>query len=203
MEEFDVAVLGGGTAGITAAEVAQANGKRVVLIEQARIGGECTWKGCVPSKALIQAARLRHDIGRAAAFGLRTGRVEVDFPAVMASVHEAIAAIAQFEDAAHMEARGIAVRTGHARLSARNTLTVNGDQIRAERIIVCTGSQPSIPPIYRAALSREEAAREVQAAAGAQFDPTLAQAFLAVLSQGKEADFAIRPVPLCRRVAVY
>ena len=147
MEEFDVAVLGGGTAGITAAEIAQANGKRVVLIEEARIGGECTWDGCVPSKALIQAARLRHDIGRAADFGLQVGEVQVDFPAVMASVHEAIATIAQFEDAGRMEARGIAVRKGHARLAARHTLTVNGDQIHAERIILCTGSRPSIPPI--------------------------------------------------------
>ena len=147
MEEFDVAVLGGGTAGITAAEIAQMNDKRVVLIEQARIGGECTWNGCVPSKALIQAARLRHDIERAAEFGLRVGGVQVDFPAVMTSVHETIGAIAQFEDAAHMEARGIAVRTGHARLAAKNTVLVNGDRIRAERIILCTGSRPSLPPI--------------------------------------------------------
>jgi pyruvate/2-oxoglutarate dehydrogenase complex dihydrolipoamide dehydrogenase (E3) component len=147
VEEFDVAVVGGGTAGITAAEVAQANGKRVVLIEQARIGGECTWDGCVPSKALIRAARLRRDIERAGEFGLLVAGVEVDFPAVMASVHQAIATIAQFEDAAHMEARGIAVRKEHARLIARNTLSVNGDQIHAARIILCTGSRPSIPPI--------------------------------------------------------
>lgn len=147
MEEFDVAVVGGGTAGITAAEIARANGKRVVLIEQGRIGGECTWDGCVPSKALIRAARLRHDIEHAAEFGLRVGGVQVDFPAVMASVHETIARIAHFEDAAHMEARGIAVRKGRAHLAARNTVTVNGDQIRAARIILCTGSRPSIPPI--------------------------------------------------------
>jgi pyruvate/2-oxoglutarate dehydrogenase complex dihydrolipoamide dehydrogenase (E3) component len=147
VQEFDVAVLGGGTAGITAAEVAQANGKRVVLIEQDRLGGECTWDGCVPSKALIRAARMRHDIERAAEFGLRLDRVQVDFPAVMASVHQAIGAIARFEDAAHIEARGIAVRKGHAHLAARNTLTVNGAQIHAARIILCTGSRPIIPPI--------------------------------------------------------
>jgi pyruvate/2-oxoglutarate dehydrogenase complex dihydrolipoamide dehydrogenase (E3) component len=86
MKEFDVAVIGAGAAGIAAAEIAQRNGKRVVLIEQARMGGECTWDGCVPSKALIRAARLRHDIGRSAEFGLRVDGVQVDFPAVMASV---------------------------------------------------------------------------------------------------------------------
>lgn len=56
---------------------------------------------------------------------------------------------------------------------------------------------------YRAALSQEEAAKEVRAAAGSQFDPLLTEAFLTVLSQGREADFAIRPVPVCLRVAVY
>lgn len=147
MERFDVAVLGGGTAGLTAAEIAQTSGKRVVLIEQARLGGECTWDGCVPSKALIRAARLRHDIGRAADFGLRVDGVQVDFPAVMASVREAIAAIARYEDVAHMETRGICVRLGSARFSAGKTITVNGEHIQADRVIVCTGSRPSIPSI--------------------------------------------------------
>jgi len=147
MEKFDVAVLGAGTAGLTAAEIAQSSGKRVVLIEQARIGGECTWDGCVPSKALIRAARLRHDIARAADFGLRVDGVQVDFPAVMASVREAIGAIARYEDVAHMEARGISVRSGSARLSAGKTIIVNGERIQADRIILCTGSRPSIPSI--------------------------------------------------------
>jgi len=147
MKEFDVAVIGAGAAGITAAEIAQANGARVVLIEQAAIGGECTWDGCVPSKALIRAARLRHDIGRAAEFGLRVDGVQVDFPAVMASVREAIATIARYEDAAHMEARGIEVRSGNARLGAGKAIRVNGEELHADRIIVCTGSAPSIPPI--------------------------------------------------------
>lgn len=147
MKEFDVAVIGAGAAGITAAEIAQANGARVVLIEQAAIGGECTWDGCVPSKALIRAARLRHDIGCATEFGLRVDGVQVDFPAVMASVREAIATIARYEDAARMEARGIAVWSGTARLGAGKGIRVNDEDVHADRIIVCTGSAPFIPPI--------------------------------------------------------
>ena len=147
VEEFDVAVIGGGTAGITAAQIAQANGKRVVLIEQSRLGGECTWDGCVPSKALIQAARLRHDIGRAAEFGLRVEGVHVDFPAVMASVWEAVATIAGYEDVAHMEARGITVRSERARLCAGNILALESGELHADRVIVCTGSRPALPPI--------------------------------------------------------
>ncbi|GAC1643214.1 MAG: FAD-dependent oxidoreductase [Chloroflexota bacterium] len=147
MEEFDVAVIGGGTAGIIAAQVARANGKRVVLIEQSRLGGECTWDGCVPSKALIQAARMRHDFGRAAQFGLRVEAVEVDFLAVMATVRETVATIARYEDVAHMEARGITVRSERARLCAGKRLALDSGEIHADRVIVCTGSRPSIPPI--------------------------------------------------------
>jgi HD-GYP domain-containing protein (c-di-GMP phosphodiesterase class II) len=80
-----------------------------------------------------------------------------------------------------------------------------GEQIPlAARIVTLADSYDAMTSNrpYRAALSREEAAKEVRAAAGAQFDPLLAQAFLRVLSQRREADFAVRPVPVCRRVAV-
>lgn len=147
MVEFDVAVVGAGSAGITAAEIARANGKSVVLIEQGRIGGECTWNGCVPSKALIRAARLRHDIARATEFGLHVDGVQVDFPAVMASVHEAVDTIARYEDRAQMERRGITVRKGRARFIARNALAIDGERVQADTIILCTGGRPSIPPI--------------------------------------------------------
>jgi len=86
-------------------------------------------------------------MGRVAEFGLRAEGVEVDFPAVMATVREAIATIAGYEDVAHMEARGIIVCVERARLRAGNTLALDSGEIHADQVIVCTGSQPSIPPI--------------------------------------------------------
>lgn len=147
MAECDVAVVGGGTAGLTAGRVLAAAGKRVILIEQGRLGGECTWDGCVPSKALLAAARIAHDARRAGDFGIDTGEVRVDFPAVMAAVRATIDRIARFEDAAHLEAEGIAVRHGAAHLLDAGTITVDGERISAGTIVLCTGSRPSIPPI--------------------------------------------------------
>ena len=90
----DVAVVGGGSAGLSAAQVVAASGRRVVLVESARLGGECTWNGCVPSKSLIEAARHAHAIARAPRFGIDATGVIVDFPRVMARVRETIRRIA-------------------------------------------------------------------------------------------------------------
>src|SRR5258708_37721050 len=95
----DIAVIGGGTAGIAAAQTAAAAGRGTLLVEAARLGGEGTWTGCVPSKALIEAARLRHEIGRAGRVGITAANVEGDFAGVMRHVRGGVGAIAAHEDA--------------------------------------------------------------------------------------------------------
>ncbi|HEY2702761.1 MAG TPA: FAD-dependent oxidoreductase [Candidatus Dormibacteraeota bacterium] len=147
MSGFDVAVIGGGSAGLSAAAVVAASGRRVVLVEAARLGGECTWNGCVPSKSLIEAARHAHAIGRAPRFGIEATGVTVDFPRVMARVRDTIARIAGYEDAAHLETAGITVRSGRATLAAPADLRVDGEPVAAGRIVLCTGSRPAIPPV--------------------------------------------------------
>jgi pyruvate/2-oxoglutarate dehydrogenase complex dihydrolipoamide dehydrogenase (E3) component len=147
VDRFDIAIIGAGTAGIAAAQTAAALGARPVLIERRRIGGECTWSGCVPSKALIEAARRRRHADQAPEFGIRVGEVSVDFPAVMARVREIVERIAGFEDAGHQEAMGIAVRRGDAVIEGPSRLTVDGAPLEAGKIIICTGSHPAAPPI--------------------------------------------------------
>lgn len=161
METFDLAVIGAGAAGLSAAQTANASGRRVVLVEAGNFGGECTWLGCVPSKAIIAAARRCHDAQRAHRFGIEVGAVSVNFPAVMAHVHDVIAQIAGFEDPPHLEAEGIAVRRGRAELGRGGTLTrdgratenerivvsVEGERLLADRVVLCTGSSPAVPPI--------------------------------------------------------
>jgi pyruvate/2-oxoglutarate dehydrogenase complex dihydrolipoamide dehydrogenase (E3) component len=145
--QVDVAVIGGGAAGLSAAHTAAAAGRRTLLVEAGRLGGECTWNGCVPSKALIEAARLRHDAQRAQRFGIAAADVAVDFPAVMRHVHGVVGAIAGYEDAEHLRRAGIEVAPAHARIVGPTVLDIEGRRVEASRIIVCTGSRPAVPAI--------------------------------------------------------
>lgn len=146
-DPFDLAVIGGGTAGLTAAQVAARARKRVLLISEGPLGGECTWNGCVPSKALIEAAAVHHAAATADMFGIRVGALSVDFPAVMDHVHHVIDQIARYEDAAHLEAAGVVVRRGRAVFIDARTVLVGEEQFSATRVIVCTGSRPDVPSI--------------------------------------------------------
>ncbi len=144
---FDLAVIGGGTAGLVAAQTAAQKRKRVLLVSDGPLGGECTWNGCVPSKALIEAASVRHTAANADRFGIRVGDVRVDFAAVMNHVHGIVNDIARYEDAAHLEAAGVVVRRGRATFVDAQTIAVGDDRFSAEHVVVCTGSRPAIPAI--------------------------------------------------------
>lgn len=146
-EAFDLAVIGGGTAGLTAAQTAAYARKRVLLISEGPLGGECTWNGCVPSKALIEAAAVHHAAATAGVFGIRVGALSVDFPAVMDHVHDVIDQIARYEDVVHLEAAGVIVRRGRASLIDTHTLQVGEERFTAANIVVCTGSRPDVPRI--------------------------------------------------------
>ena len=146
-DAFDLAVIGGGTAGLVAAQTAAHLKRRVLLISEGPLGGECTWNGCVPSKALIEAASVRHRAANADRFGIRVADVRVDFAAVMGRVHDVIDQIARYEDEAHLAATGVEVRRGRAALVDARTLQVGDDRFTATRVVVCTGSRPAIPAI--------------------------------------------------------
>lgn len=146
-EAFDLAVIGGGTAGLVAAQTAAAQHKHVLLISEGPLGGECTWNGCVPSKTLIEAAAVYRSAATAARYGVRVGALSVDFPAVMDRVHEVIDEIARYEDAAQQEAAGIVVRRGRATFVDARTLQVGDERFTADHVVVCTGSRPDIPAI--------------------------------------------------------
>jgi pyruvate/2-oxoglutarate dehydrogenase complex dihydrolipoamide dehydrogenase (E3) component len=148
-DAFDLAVIGGGTAGLVAAQTAAAGKRRVLLISEGPLGGECTWNGCVPSKALIEAASVRHTAADAQRFGIHFGDVRVDFAAVMDHVGDIIDQIARYEDEGHLEAAGIVVRRGRASLLDATTLQVGEDRYSADRVVICTGSRPAIPAIDR------------------------------------------------------
>lgn len=144
---WDLIVLGGGTAGLVGAQTAAALGARVVLVEADRPGGDCLWTGCVPSKSLIAAARIAASARRADRFGVRVGEVEVDFRAVMAHVHGAIAAIEPHDSAQTLRRHGIKVVTGRGRLTADGAVQVDGERLEGRRVLLATGSLPAVPAI--------------------------------------------------------
>lgn len=143
----DLIVIGAGAAGLTAAGGSAQLGLRVALIERDRMGGECLNTGCVPSKALIAAARRAHTMRTGAALGVTAGAVVVDFAQVRAHVQAAIAAIAPHDSAERFRGWGVEVIRGSARFTARRSIVVNGRALAAPRIVVATGSRPAVPAI--------------------------------------------------------
>ncbi|MBV8513334.1 MAG: FAD-dependent oxidoreductase [Xanthobacteraceae bacterium] len=143
----DLCVIGAGAGGLSVAAAAAALGAPVVLIEQGRMGGDCLNYGCVPSKALIAAARRVAELRRAPAFGVTADAVQVDFAKVRAHVHGAIATLAANDSVARFTALGVRVIAGHAEFRDRNTVVVGETAIAARRFVIATGSSPAIPPI--------------------------------------------------------
>ena len=144
----DVVVLGGGAAGLTAALAARHAGADVVLVEAGqRLGGDCTFHGCVPSKALIEVAQVVHDARAAAAYGMIAGDVRVAFARVMAHRAGVVDAIAEDERDERFLSAGIIVRRGAARLRSPSEIEVGGEVLRAERVVLATGADPVVPAI--------------------------------------------------------
>ena len=146
VDRYDLVVIGGGSAGLTAAGFGAQIGAKV-LIAGERLGGDCTWTGCIPSKALIRAARLARDGRSGGAIGIGTGQVEVDFARVMTEVRAVIARVYSYETPEALAKRGVEVAIGSIRFHDRETVAVGERRIQGSRFVVCTGAVPTIPPI--------------------------------------------------------
>lgn len=144
----DICVIGAGSGGLSVAAAAAAFGVPVVLIEKGKMGGDCLNYGCVPSKALLAAAKHASEPRRATPFGLTLPRAEIDFAKVNAHVKTVIAAIAPNDSKERFTGLGVQVIEGAARFKDATTVTV-GDrfEIKARRFVIATGSSPAVPPI--------------------------------------------------------
>jgi pyruvate/2-oxoglutarate dehydrogenase complex dihydrolipoamide dehydrogenase (E3) component len=143
----DICVIGGGSGGLSVAAAAAAFGVPTVLIEAHKMGGDCLNTGCVPSKALLAAAKRAALMQSSGAFGVSAQGVTIDFAKVHAHVHRVIAAIAPADSSERFTGLGVRVIQGRATFKDRRTLAVGDIEIRARRFVIATGSTPALPPI--------------------------------------------------------
>jgi pyruvate/2-oxoglutarate dehydrogenase complex dihydrolipoamide dehydrogenase (E3) component len=144
---FDIAVIGAGSGGLSVAAAAAQFGRQVVLFEKAEMGGDCLNYGCVPSKALLAAAKQAHAMRSGAAFGIAPVEPQVDFDAVRAHVQRAIAAIAPHDSQERFEKLGVTVVRAAARFIDGRSLEAAGERYTARRMVIATGSSPALPPV--------------------------------------------------------
>ena len=146
--DYDICVIGGGSGGLAVAAGAAQMGARTILFERAKMGGDCLNYGCVPSKALLAAARAADTIRRADRFGIPAAEPDIHFERVRDHVRGVIAAIAPHDSVERFEGLGVRVIQQSARFTGRRVVVAeDGTSVTARRIVVATGSVAAIPPI--------------------------------------------------------
>jgi pyruvate/2-oxoglutarate dehydrogenase complex dihydrolipoamide dehydrogenase (E3) component len=144
---YDLAIIGAGSGGLVAARFAAQLGAKVALAERNRIGGDCTWTGCVPSKALLKAAKVAHEVRTAAQYGVLTSAPVVEMASVREYVRSAIEAVYRFETPEALKDEGIDVYLGAAQFLDASTISVGKSLIRSKSFLLTTGARPFIPSI--------------------------------------------------------
>ncbi|MCE8052379.1 FAD-dependent oxidoreductase [Halomonas daqingensis] len=149
--DYDIVVIGAGSAGLVASYIAAAVKARVALVERDRLGGDCLNTGCVPSKALIRAARAAAEVRDAGRYGIQADEPRVDFGAVMAHVRRAVRDVEPHDSRERYEGLGVEVLAGEARLDDPWRVRVraaDGERVLTTRhVIVASGASPKVPPL--------------------------------------------------------
>jgi pyruvate/2-oxoglutarate dehydrogenase complex dihydrolipoamide dehydrogenase (E3) component len=144
---YDLVVIGGGSAGLTGARLAGRLGARTLLAEGGRLGGDCLWTGCVPSKALLHVAaqvRAARDAGR---YGMTAADGPVDLGQAMAAVRRAIGIIEPHDSVRALGACGVEVAAGQAQFIGPRIMEVAGREVGFRYALIATGSAPALPPV--------------------------------------------------------
>jgi dihydrolipoamide dehydrogenase len=145
--DYNIVVIGAGSAGLVSAYIASAVKAKVALIEKHRMGGDCLNTGCVPSKALIRTTKILSYIKRHQEFGLKSASAEFDFTEVMERVQSVIKKIEPHDSIERYTSLGVDCFTGAARILSPHEVEVNGKTLSTKNIIIATGARPTIPPI--------------------------------------------------------
>ena len=203
---YDLVVVGAGSAGLIAAPFASAMGARVLLVEKDRIGGDCTWTGCVPSKALIHTAGIVHSVREAAPLSTAPMAVTLDTGRVMARVQAAIDGVYAFETPESLAQQGVEVAFGAARFIDADAIAIDDRRVTARRFVVCTGADPVVPSIpglaetpfctYKDVFSLKVLPRRLLVLGSGPTGAELAQAFRRLGSEVSLVEAADRLLPI-------
>lgn len=146
-DDYDLLIIGAGSAAFAAAIKASELGARVAMVERGSVGGTCVNIGCVPSKTLLRAAEHYHRAGHSPFAGVPTTAGTVDLPALVAQKDELVTTMRheKYEDL--IDVYGIDLIRGEARFTGPDSVEVDGRQVRAGRFLIATGASPWVPPI--------------------------------------------------------
>jgi len=147
-DAFDLVILGSGSTAFAAALRAAELGRTAAMTEERSLGGTCVNRGCLPSKNLIEAARIYWDAAHPRYPGLGGKTLDLDFAALVSGKDDLIADYRERKYASILDdSDRIAVYTGHAELADPHTVRLDGRELRGEQVLVATGSRPAVPPI--------------------------------------------------------
>ena len=147
LPEFDLVVIGGGAGGLVVAAGGAALGAKVALVEKHKMGGDCLWYGCVPSKSLIKSARIAHQMRHADRWAIAPAKPEVDLAQVMERVAGVIRGIEPNDSPERFRGLGVDVILGDGRFTGPDVFEVAGRRLTARHFVIATGSRPSVPSI--------------------------------------------------------
>lgn len=167
--KFDIAVIGAGPGGYTAAAKAGALGKSVVLFEKSHLGGTCLNRGCIPTKALLHTAELYGELRGAERFGIKAEGMQVDYEVMHARKNEVVESL-RGAVAKLLKSTKVQVVEGTAKVTGQGEITCNGEKYEAEHIIIATGSVPAVPPIPGSDLAGVYTSNDLLEGSGKSFD---------------------------------
>ncbi|HEX7108475.1 MAG TPA: FAD-dependent oxidoreductase [Aestuariivirga sp.] len=144
---YDLAIIGAGSGGLSVSAAAARFGQKVILFEKGKMGGDCLNYGCIPSKALIAAAKQAHIFRTAGKYGISTAEPKVDFKKVHAYVQSVIEAVEPNDSAARFEKLGVKVILSEAKFLDAKTVETKVGKFSAKRFVIATGSRAAVPPI--------------------------------------------------------
>lgn len=145
--DYDLVIIGGGSGGLVVASAAAQLQAKVALVEKHRLGGDCLWFGCVPSKSLIHVSRVAYQVKNSDLFGIHTTGINVNFKEVFDHVQSVIKTIEPHDSPERFQGLGVEVIFGEGTFIDSQTFSVNGRNLTARAFVIATGSRPLIPPI--------------------------------------------------------